>query len=82
MLLRVGHHAVTERRKTGTASGLVEVESHDFNRGSVSIHLRKNLQSYNKKTIKKDFPQFKKLHNETKERLQNNHEWLPASVGF
>ena len=36
MLLRVGHHAVTERRKTGTASGLVEVESHDFNRGSVS----------------------------------------------
>jgi hypothetical protein len=40
----VGHHAVTERRKTGTASGLVEVESHDFNRGSVSstfkvIHL-------------------------------------------
>ena len=46
------------------------------------LHLRKNLQSYNKKTIKKDFPQFKKLHNETKERLQNNHEWLPASVGF
>ena len=36
MLLRVGHHAVTERRKTGSASGLVEVESHDFNRGSVS----------------------------------------------
>ena len=32
----MGHHAVTERRKTGSASGLVEVESHDFNRGSVS----------------------------------------------
>ena len=46
------------------------------------LHLRKNLQSYNKKTIKKDFPQFKKLHDETKKRLQNSHEWLPASVGF
>ena len=46
------------------------------------LHLRKNLQSYNKKTIKKDFPQFKKLHDETKERLQNSHEWLPSSVGF
>ena len=33
----MGHHAVTERRKTGSASDLVEVESHDFNRGSVSI---------------------------------------------
>ena len=32
----MGHHAVTERRKTGSASDLVEVESHDFNRGSVS----------------------------------------------
>ena len=46
------------------------------------LHLRKNLQSYNKKTIKKDFQQFKKLHDETKERLQNSHEWLPSSVGF
>jgi len=46
------------------------------------LHLRKNLQSYNKKNIKKDFPQFKKLHDETKERLQNSHEWLPSSVGF
>lgn len=46
------------------------------------LHLRKNLQSYNKKTIKKDFPQFKKLHDKTKERLQNSHEWLPCSVGF
>ena len=36
ILSRMGHHAVTERRKTGSASGLVEVESHDFNRGSVS----------------------------------------------
>ena len=33
----MGHHAVTERRKTRSASGLVEVESHDFNCGSVSI---------------------------------------------
>lgn len=46
------------------------------------LHLRKNLQSYNKKTIKKDFPQFKKLHDETKERLKSSHEWLPTSVGF
>lgn len=46
------------------------------------LHLRKNLQSYNKKTIKKDFPQFKMLHDKTKERLQNSHEWLPCSVGF
>lgn len=46
------------------------------------LHLRKNLQSYNKKTIKKDFPQFKMLHDKTKERLQNSHEWLPTSVGF
>ena len=46
------------------------------------LHLRKNLQSYNKKTIKKDFPQFKKLHDKTKERLKNSHEWLPSSVGF
>ena len=34
----MGHHAVTERRKSGSASGLVEVESHDFNRGSVSTN--------------------------------------------
>lgn len=40
ILSRMGHHAVTERRKTGSASGLVEVESHDFNRGSVSTCLR------------------------------------------
>ena len=33
---RMGHHSVTERCKTGSASDLVEVESHDFNRGSVS----------------------------------------------
>ena len=46
------------------------------------LHLRKNLQSYNKKTIKKDFPQFKMLHDKTKERLQNSHKWLPCSVGF
>lgn len=31
-----GNNAVTERRKTGSASNLVEVESHDFNRRSVS----------------------------------------------
>ena len=36
----------------------------------------------NKKTIKKDFPQFKMLHDKTKEHLQNSHDWLPASVGF
>ena len=47
MLLRVGHHAVTERRKTGTASGLVEVESHDFNRGSVS----KDYQYFQKEYV-------------------------------
>lgn len=46
------------------------------------LHLRKNLQSYSKKTIKKDFPQFKRLHDETKERLKNSHDWLPSSVGF
>ena len=27
ILSRMGHHAVTERRKTGSASGIVEVES-------------------------------------------------------
>lgn len=32
----MGHHSVTEGCKTGSASDLVEVESHDFNRGSVS----------------------------------------------
>ena len=32
----MGHHSVTERCKTGSAGDLVEVESHDFNRGSVS----------------------------------------------
>lgn len=41
ILSRMGHHAVTERHKTGSASGLVEVESHDFNRGSVSSILEK-----------------------------------------
>lgn len=46
------------------------------------LHLRKNLKSYNKKTIKEDFPQFKKLHDKTKECLQNSQEWLPASVGL
>lgn len=46
------------------------------------LHLRKNLQSYSKITIKKDFPQFKRLHDETKERLKNSHDWLPSSVGF
>lgn len=53
-----------------------------FDSAFLLLHLRKNLQSYNKKTIKKDFPQFKMLHDKTKERLQNSHEWLPCSVGF
>lgn len=35
----MGHHSVTERCKTGSASDLVEVESHDFNRGSVSNYI-------------------------------------------
>ena len=35
----MGHHSVTERFKTGSASDLIEVESHDFNRGSVSKSL-------------------------------------------
>ena len=39
---RMGHHSVTERFKTGSASDLVEVESHDFNRGSVSRSLLYN----------------------------------------
>lgn len=45
-------------------------------------HLDESLQGYDKEAIDKDFQQFMKLHNETKERLQNSHEWLPASVGF
>ena len=46
------------------------------------FHLNSNLKTYNVKTLKEDFPQFMELHNTTKERLQNSHDWLPASVGF
>lgn len=45
-------------------------------------HLNKNLVTYNKQSIKKDFPQFLTLHEQTKKRLQSSHDWLPASVGF
>lgn len=45
-------------------------------------HLDKNLETYNKCSIKKDFQQFLKLHEQTKERLQSSRDWLPASVGF
>lgn len=46
------------------------------------FHLNGNLKTYNVKTLKEDFSQFLELHNTTKERLQNSHDWLPASVGF
>lgn len=42
---RMGHHSVAERCKTGSASDLVEVESHDFNRGSVSRRRVSTMQS-------------------------------------
>jgi len=45
-------------------------------------HLNKNLVTYDKQSIKKDFPQFLTLHEQTKKRLQSSHDWLPASVGF
>ena len=45
-------------------------------------HLNKNLVTYNNQSIKKDFPQFLTLHEQTKKRLQSSHDWLPASVGF
>ena len=45
-------------------------------------HLNKNLITYNNQSIKKDFPQFLTLHEQTKKRLQSSHDWLPASVGF
>lgn len=45
-------------------------------------HVTTDLQSYNKRKIKKDFPDFLKLHEQTKKRLQSSHDWLPASIGF
>ena len=45
-------------------------------------HLNDDLKTYNKESLDKDFPQFLVLHNQTKQRLQNSHDWLPASVGF
>ena len=45
-------------------------------------HLNDDLETYNKESLDKDFPQFLVLHNQTKQRLQNSHDWLPASVGF
>lgn len=69
ILLRVGHHAVTERRKTGTASGLVEVESHDFNRGSVSIEEIYNYKATPEIQKLVDFKEFEKWYDIHRKRI-------------
>lgn len=45
-------------------------------------HLNKDMKTYNKKTLKSDFADFRVMHEETSFRLKHSTDWLPASVGF
>lgn len=45
-------------------------------------HVNDDLVSYNLYSCKNDFPEFLKMYDCTKKRLQERKDWLPASVGF